>query len=132
MRRRTWLVLLALGLGSGCGEASGGPDCQAACSGCEGQLCPTGICGFQVLLDQSCEGQVASAEVALGQCLEEQALGLGQTMALCGHLEGHSDALLTVRGGGVVWQQRAYCRPDRQGKVQLLRVTCEAQDSTSE
>jgi hypothetical protein len=132
MRRRLWLVLLGLGLLGGCDDSAAGPDCQEACSGCQGNVCPTGVCGFQVLVDGSCEGQVEQAQVALGQCAEDLLLVPGEATLLCGHLLGHSDALLTVRGADLVWQQRAYCRPDRQGKVQLLTVTCEGQDASGQ
>jgi hypothetical protein len=81
-----------------------------------------------VLLDQSCQGQVQQAEVALGQCLEDLDLGPGQQALLCGHLEGYSEALVTVRGADLVWQRRVWCRPDREGKVQLLTLSCDEAD----
>jgi len=72
--------------------------CPCDDGGCSAQSCP-----IEILLDQTCVGEVTVAEALIGQHVERETLRPSQTMSACSRIEPGEEVAITVRGGPWIW-----------------------------
>jgi len=70
---------------------------------CEGGGCTTAACPITVTLDSTCVGEMAFAEVLVGNHVEAGRLVPLQALETCSKIEPGAEAVLWVRGGPWIW-----------------------------
>lgn len=74
------------------------PACVCANGGCSAQSCP-----IQILLDQTCVGEIKSAEALIGEHVEVELLKPSTPYTPCTRIEPGEQVDIIVRGGPWVW-----------------------------
>ncbi|MFO0747405.1 MAG: hypothetical protein U1F43_17310 [Myxococcota bacterium] len=94
-------IVVALLLSAGCesdpfqGEI---PACVCDNGGCSAQSC-----GISILLDQTCVGELTSAEALIGKHVEADLLKPTAAFTPCTRIEPGASVAIIVRGGPWVW-----------------------------
>ncbi len=115
----------ALCAGTGCSSDQALPACVADCTLCQGSSCPPDRCGILVGLGANCTDLVDFAEIAVGQCLEEDLVTPQESARLCSTIPVYHSSAVTVRSDDWVWQQTVTCTPERAGRVIVLTLYCD-------
>lgn len=114
-------VALALLLLSGCesdplqGEL---PACVCDNGGCSQTSCP-----IEILLDQTCVGEVTTAEALIGVHVETTLIAPTAPFTACTRIEPGQSVDVTVRGGPWVWGPLNE-RCDTPGETRSLVLQC--------
>jgi len=94
------------------------PPCR-----CEVETCTSASCGYDLRLDQTCVGQLSTAEILIDGHLEREALVPGRAVVPCTRTEPGVESEITIRGGDWVWGPlRERCMEP--GEVRLLILQC--------
>lgn len=106
-------------------ESTEEPLCLFDCTLCTDQQCPPDRCGLQVTLASNCSPDVELAEIAVGQCLEDDVVTPGGSVRLCATVPVNETAAVTVRAEAWVWQRAITCTPDRAGRIVVMTLYCD-------
>ncbi|MCC6624052.1 MAG: hypothetical protein IT385_22535 [Deltaproteobacteria bacterium] len=72
--------------------------CPCDDGGCSAEACP-----IEILLDQTCVGEVSIAEALIGEHVERERITPAQTLTACSRIEPGAEVAITVRGGPWIW-----------------------------
>lgn len=123
-----WLLAL-LPMSPGCtSQDEDGPLCLYDCDLCSANGCPEDRCGILVVMADKCEGRAEFAEVAVGECLEEQTVHPGEQILLCATVMKGKSAVIHARADEPevwVWQRTAHCTDQQAGGLLVFTIHCE-------
>ena len=126
MTRSSLFALILAVFVSGCAPEDAGPKCIFDCQLCSDSQCPPDRCGVKVVLSPECKDLGAPfAEVAVGQCVEEQNVDAGDSIRLCATVKKNETANIVVRGEDWTWPRQVYCSPEKAGGFIILTLYCQ-------
>ena len=136
--RAAWFCLL-LGLlptAFGCASQEGdGPLCLYDCDLCSMDGCPEDRCGILVVMAGDCDGRAEFAEVAAGECLEEQVVHPGEQILLCATVMKGKTVVIHAKADVPepwVWQRTEKCTDSEAGALKVLTLKCETEEGAPE
>jgi len=129
--RAVWFCLLfaSMLMATGCGSQQlDGPLCLYDCDLCSLGGCPEDRCGIQVVMADNCVGRADFAEVAVGDCLEEQVVRPGEPIVLCATAMTGKSVVIHVKAipEPWVWQLTRQCTDQQAGGLLVNTVYCNA------
>jgi hypothetical protein len=111
-------------LSAACSFQEGDPLCLEDCGLCDGNTCPEDRCGLVIILAKDCEGKVEEAEVAVGNCLQEETVVPGSYMYPCATIDKSQEKTVVVRSDDWVWKRTVKCTSKGAGSVIPLALYC--------
>lgn len=90
---------------------------------CDDGGCSAASCPITVALDETCEGEMAFAEVLVGDHVEGERLAPLAQIQTCSRIEPGEQAVLWVRGGPWIWGPLVE-RCEAAGETQAIVLQC--------